>query len=167
LSAFGLSPDQDNLLTLIGLGLAASAVHNAYQRLMEGPPFPTRADVALGTASLNEVLCGVAGPASRKAPLMGILLLAALVAGATRPAASKSIHALRNTSERLSFDFHHRYGYLVDPGTLAPAQGGTPPSRARGAGKPNDGEDCLDGALAYCARITTRQRSSPERAVSA
>lgn len=113
---FGLPPEQDNVLTLLALGLMAGAVHKGYRRLMEGPPFPIGADWALGGAGLSEAAAGVAGPASRKAPMLGTLLLAAMAAGAARPLLRKTLGGLSRGERQVSFDFHRRYGYLVDPG---------------------------------------------------
>ncbi len=113
---FGLPPEQDNVLTLLALGLMAGAVHSGYRKLMEGPPFPTGSDLVLGAAGLSEAAAGVAGPASRKAPMLGALLIGAVVLGAGRPLVRKTLGAVSRGEKELSFDFHRRYGYLVDPG---------------------------------------------------
>lgn len=115
-SVFGLPPEQDNILTLMALGLAAGAVHGGYRRVVEAPGAPSGGDVLIGTASLSEVMSGIAGPSSRKAPMLGTLLLAALLAGAAGPAIRGSLRGLKGETDRVTLDFHRRYGYLVDPG---------------------------------------------------
>src|SRR5947209_8432796 len=82
---FGLPPEQDNVLTLIALSLLASAVHDGYRRVADAPGVPSGGDLLLGGASLSEAMTGIAGPSSRKAPMLGMLLLAALLAGGARP----------------------------------------------------------------------------------
>jgi hypothetical protein len=134
---FGLSPEQDNVLTLLALGLMASAMHDAYRKVMEGPPFPTGADLALGGASASELMLGVAGPPSRKGPLLGALLLGALLAGGARPVLRRSLAGLVGEERKLSFDFHRRYGYLVDPGHWRQRRA---ERRQRGGALPSPGE---------------------------
>jgi hypothetical protein len=113
---FGVDEDQRNLLTLIAVLMMAGAVHDRAHRLLRVPAGPTRGDWILGDGLFQELLCSIAGPTSREPPILGTLLASAVVVGAVRPALVKSADALAGSSRRTSAHFHHRYGYLIDPG---------------------------------------------------
>jgi hypothetical protein len=113
---FAIPKDQENLLTLVVALMLAEAASEKLNRFRSMPGVPSLGDGLLGLGSLREVLCGVAGPASRETPTTAILLMGAVLAGGAGPAVVKSLHGLRSSSHRASVGFHHRYGYLVDPG---------------------------------------------------
>jgi hypothetical protein len=73
-------------------------------------------DLLIGAALLREALWDVAGPASREATPLGVLLIIAFAGGAARRALHRSSHHVGGISHRMTVGFHHRYGYLVDPG---------------------------------------------------
>ncbi len=113
---FGISPDQANAVTVIGLILLAQTAHDKVGRFLRAPGPPSLADGAFLDASLRNALRGVAGPTVADAPGLSTLLALAVLGTAARPVASESLRALKSSSHRLTFGFHHRYGYLVDPG---------------------------------------------------
>ena len=81
---FGVSREQSWQVTLIALALLASAAHDKSDQLLKGPGGPTRSDVMLGAAGLRELLTWIPGPSSRDTPLVGTLVMVALV-GAPGP----------------------------------------------------------------------------------
>jgi hypothetical protein len=113
---FGLSAAEDNLLTFVVAVMAANAVRDNARRLILDGPVPSAADWLFGSGSLRELLCSVAGPAARDTPQLGTLLTIAVVAAGVRPVVAKSLHGIRSSSHRMTVGFHHRYGYLIDPG---------------------------------------------------
>lgn len=82
---FGVSREQSWQVTLIALVLLASAAHDKSDRVLKGPGGPTRSDVMLGAAGVREVLTWIPGPSSRNTPLVGTLVMVALVGALVRP----------------------------------------------------------------------------------
>jgi hypothetical protein len=113
---FGVLPDQDTLLTLVLAMTLAQATHLRAQRWLKEPSIPAGVDGMLAGASVRELLYGVAGTPTRDAPFLGSLLMFAVLAGTAGPVAAKSLRVLRGSSHQMATGFHHRYGYLVDPG---------------------------------------------------
>jgi hypothetical protein len=113
---FGVSSDQANLLTLVAALTLAEAVHEKVERLLSAPSVPSLGDGLLASASLRELLAGVAGPPAHETPLSSTLLMIAVVGGTAGPAGLKSLRAIKASSHRMAVGFHHRYGYIVDPG---------------------------------------------------
>lgn len=113
---FGISPDQANAVTVIGLILLAQSAHENLGRFLIKPRPPGLVDGFVLDASVRNVFRGVAGPTVADAPGLSTLLALAVLGAAARPIANESLRALRSSSQRLTLGFHHRYGYLVDPG---------------------------------------------------
>lgn len=113
---FGLPPGYDDLLTLIGLTLLANAAQNKARRLLAPGAVPAPGDYMFGAVSLREVMSTVAGPALRDTPHLGTLIMLAFVGGTSRVALVRGLRGLRKASHGVAAGFHHRYGYLVDPG---------------------------------------------------
>jgi hypothetical protein len=114
--AFGISPQDANAVTAIGLILAANAAQDRVGRLLRGAAAPTTTDALIAGGSVRALLGVVAGPALDETPGLGTLIAVALAAHAVRPTAARSLHAVRSGSHRTLIGFRHRYGYLVDPG---------------------------------------------------
>ena len=115
---FAVPREEANIATVLALLILAEAVHERARRVLRTPAAPASGDVLLGAASVRESLRGVAGASSRDTPLFGTLLMVAILGGPARRAALKSVQGLRASSHRMNVGFHHRYGYLVDPGHL-------------------------------------------------
>lgn len=113
---FGVSPDQANLVTLIAVMMLAEAAHRKVQRLFSAPSVPSPGDGLVAGASLRELLLGVAGSPARDVPFSGPLLAIAVLGGTVGPTAFKSLRAIGDSSRKMTVGFHHRYGYVVDPG---------------------------------------------------
>jgi hypothetical protein len=113
---FGISPDQANAVTVIGLVLLAETAHDKVGRFLKAQAAPTPGDGLFIAGAVRELLGTIAGPTVRDSAGVSTLVALALVGTGARPAAVKSLHALRSSSHRVSMGFHHRYGYLVDPG---------------------------------------------------
>lgn len=114
--AFGVRPEHVNAVTAVGLLLIADAAHESIGRLLGTAKAPPPSDGLLAAASIRALVGAVVGPAVDETPGLAALIALALVGHAMRPTAAKSLHAVRTGSHRLSVHFHHRYGYLVDPG---------------------------------------------------
>ena len=110
---FGVSRSQSWPVTLIALALLASAAHDKSDQLLKGPGGPTRSDVMLGAAGLRELLTWIPGPSSRDTPLVGTLVMVALVGALVRPGVSRAAHGIRTSSHRARLSFNHRYGHLL------------------------------------------------------
>lgn len=113
----GLSREQANVATLVlaltGLGTA----HESFRRLADGPvAMPSSTALIFGNSSLRELMRSIAGPDAGRTPLFGSLLVLALLGHPARRALAGAVRGARSSSRRMSGDFHHRYGYLVDPG---------------------------------------------------
>ena len=108
---FGVSRDQSWLVTLIALALVAHAAHEKSDQLLRGPGGPTRADVALGAATLRELLAGIAGPSSRDTPLFATVVTVAVVGALVRPGLSRTVHGIRTSAHHVRQSFNHRYGH--------------------------------------------------------
>ncbi|HEX4009555.1 MAG TPA: hypothetical protein VHX62_06090 [Solirubrobacteraceae bacterium] len=113
---FGVSRQQANLVTLVGVSMVAQALQDRATRLLRVTGPPMAMDGALTVAGLRGVLCQVAGVPSADVPGAGALLAMGILGGAFAPTLTRALRGLRADSLRLSTDFHHRYGYLVDPG---------------------------------------------------
>jgi hypothetical protein len=115
---FGVSRDQSWPVTLIALALLASAAHDKWAQALKGPGGPTRSDLVLGAAGLKELLTWISGQSSRDTPLVGSLVMVAVVGALVRPGVSRAAHGIRTSSHRARLSFNHRYGHLL------PATGG-------------------------------------------
>lgn len=113
---FGVPQEQDAMLTAIVVLMLANAARTRARRLTRLPGLPSAGDGMLGVASVREVLGAIAGPSVRDMPGSGTLLTVAFLGAATVPLVRRSLHDVRSSSHRMSVGFHHRYGYLVDPG---------------------------------------------------
>jgi len=115
---FGVSREQSWQVTLIALVLLASTAHDKSDQLLKGLGGPTRSDVVLGAAGLRELLTWISGQSSRDTPLVGTLVMVAIVGALVRPGVSRPAHGIRTSSHRARLSFKHRYGHLL------PATGG-------------------------------------------
>jgi len=115
---FGVSREQSWQVTLIALVLLASTAHDKSDQLLKGLGGPTRSDVVLGAAGLRELLTWISGQSSRDTPLVGTLVMVAIVGALVRPGVSRAAHGIRTSSHRARLSFKHRYGHLL------PATGG-------------------------------------------
>jgi hypothetical protein len=113
---FAVPADQQNLLTLVAILALAQSGSEHLKRMLAGPPLPSAHTSLLATSSVKELLLSVAGPPARDTPNAGMLLAIAIVGGATGPTVFRSLRGARAFSRRAATGFHHRYGYIVDPG---------------------------------------------------
>jgi hypothetical protein len=109
--AFGVSREQSWRVTLIALTLLAGAAHDKSDQLLRDRGGPTRSDVMLGAAALRGLLTWIPGPSSRDTPLVGTLVMVALVGAVVRPGVSRAAHGIGTSSHRARLSFNHRYGH--------------------------------------------------------
>lgn len=107
--AFGVSPEDANAITVIGLALVAGSIHRTLGRVAR-QSVPTRTDSVLAAGTARALLGSIAGPAIDEMPGLGGLIALALVAHAARPTVTRSAHALREGWHRCALAFHERYG---------------------------------------------------------
>jgi hypothetical protein len=113
---FGLSREQADLATLVLSVTLAAHLHEQVGRLSKGPTPPTYTEVMWTNASIGALMRAIAGPAADKTPLFATLVALALLGHPTRRALAGSLRGVRSSSRRMAGGFHHRYGYLIDPG---------------------------------------------------
>lgn len=113
---FGVSRDQANLATLIAVLLVADKTSDRLTRMLRAQETPSMGEGLLFGASLRAGLGAIVGPPARDAPMFGILVSAAVLGTTLGPTVVKSIHGVTTYSHRMALGFHHRYGYVVDPG---------------------------------------------------
>ena len=111
----GIPREQANLATFIGALVALEASQRA---IKTPPPGPTRADALLGVSVAREALRGVVGTPARDAPLIGTLLMIAIVGKPVREAVARGVHGVRGSMQKTNVGFRRRYGYVFDPGHL-------------------------------------------------
>ena len=118
---FGVSRDRSWPVTLIALALVAHAAHEKSDQMLRGPGGPTRSDVALGVATLRELLIAIPRRSSQDTPLVGTLVTLAVVGALVRPGLSRTVNGIRTSSHRARRSFNHRYGHLLPMSTTGRA----------------------------------------------
>lgn len=108
---FAVERNEVNLISLIALLLLAERTQTTGRRI-RSQRGPTMAQNFMGFGIIREALCRVAGPDSRDTPLLSSLLAIAVIGGAAR----SGLHGVRGSGHQADVAFHHRYGYLIDPG---------------------------------------------------
>lgn len=108
---FAVERNQVNLITLVALVIMAERAQTTGRKL-RGQRGPTMAENFMGFGIVREALCHVAGPEARDTPLLSALLAIAVIGGAAR----SGLRGLRGSGHQADVAFHHRYGYLIDPG---------------------------------------------------
>jgi hypothetical protein len=110
---FGISDEEVNVVTLILTGLIVTKAYDQAERLLHAPGGPTRADVALGAATVREAFYDILGPWSRQTPGVAGLLALAVIGARAGPTVRASAHDLRVAGTRLRASFNRRYGYVL------------------------------------------------------
>jgi hypothetical protein len=113
---FGVSDEQANLLSWVILLMLITDAQGHVRRMMEGPPMPPAEDWLFGLGTLEEVVGSIVGPPAQGTPALSGLIALAVVAATVGPTIKRSLRGVRASSHRAATGFHHRYGYLVDPG---------------------------------------------------
>jgi len=98
---FGVSREQANVLTFVLLAGGAEAAYLGARTAVRAPLRVTGADAAMGGAVLRESMFGLAGPASREAPMFGTLLALGLLGGLAAPRMRRAMGTARATEQRL------------------------------------------------------------------
>ena len=105
-----------NLVTVVGASILGRELRARTSRLARRPSPPAIMDGILVAAGVRGILEALAGPQVGEVPGSGTLLALALVGRVIRPAHVRWVERVGTTSQRVATGFHHRYGYLVDPG---------------------------------------------------
>jgi hypothetical protein len=114
-AVFGVRRDQVNLVTLIAAMALADSVHKKTEQLLLGLRSPTRSDAILGVGRVNALGNGIAGPASRKTPLFGMLVGSVLVGSVGAPALGGAAHGIKAAAHEIRLSFNGRYGQPTRP----------------------------------------------------
>lgn len=110
---FGISGPGSGLVTLIMLSLAAETTSREVKRALSAPGTPELGDVALGASVVTESVRFIAGATAGEYPLLGPLVLGALVGHAMRPALRSTVHRARSSVHRAHAGLDHRYGHII------------------------------------------------------
>jgi hypothetical protein len=108
---FAIERKDVNLVSLIALLLMVERAQTTSRKLRSSRG-PTMAEDFMGFGIIREALCRVAGPDARDTPLLSSLLAIAVIGGA----AHSGLRGIRGSGHQADVAFHHRYGYLIDPG---------------------------------------------------
>ena len=117
---FGTSRDDAALVTMIGLATLAHFAHGKAHQAVTGPGGPYLSDTWIAGGVLSEGLHAIAGDSARDTPLLGPLIVGAVIAHSLRPVLRVSLHDLRVAGHQLRVDFDHRYGHLIRPNRRRP-----------------------------------------------
>ena len=107
---FGVRRDQSWAVTLIALGLLLGAAHDGRERLRARRPHPMSGDAVLGAFAADEIMHLLGGPGSRQVRQFAALTALALVAAATGPTVSRSVHGVTASGRRVRAAVRHHYG---------------------------------------------------------
>lgn len=99
---FGVTRDQQFLLTLILLGMAGRAVTARVARIRRMVPHPSASDVLMGNSLLDEAAHMLAGDSTPDTPLVGSLVALALLASGGRPLVHEIQAAARTARAELA-----------------------------------------------------------------
>jgi hypothetical protein len=109
-SAFGITREEADLVSLVLLGMIGHSVHRRWTRFMSGPLFPSAGDSALSVAATRELVQTIAGPASRDTSMFGTLVAVAAAGGVALPIVRRGMRAVEVSVEDVAAAFRHRYG---------------------------------------------------------
>src|SRR4051794_28530750 len=104
--AFGIERDQANVVTVIGLLVAAEFVYDGARRLTGVRLGVSGVDAAIGAVALRDAALGVAGPAGRQIPGFATLAAGAALAGLAAPAVRRASARARAAEHRLRVAEH-------------------------------------------------------------
>jgi hypothetical protein len=117
---FGSKREQANLLTLVAASLVARGMHDrtaTAARVVKPRRLPTPLEAVLLVAGAQGLLEEMLGEtATDEVPGAAALLAVALLGRFLTPVPARMLHRFETLSSQMTTGFHHRYGYLVDPG---------------------------------------------------
>ncbi|MGN6170960.1 MAG: hypothetical protein ACTHQQ_22735 [Solirubrobacteraceae bacterium] len=99
---FGVTRDQQFVLTLILLGMAGRAVATRAAWIRRMMPRPSSSEVLIGNSLLDEAAHALAGDSTRDTPLAGSLVAFALLASTSRPLVHEILVASRSVRAELA-----------------------------------------------------------------
>jgi hypothetical protein len=97
---FGVSREEENLLTFVLALSAASAGYEGARRALHAPLLISSRGAATGAILMREAAVGVAGPGANAIPGFGALMALALVGTLAVPGMRRAIHAAREAEHR-------------------------------------------------------------------
>jgi hypothetical protein len=113
---FGVGRDQSFLVTVVGVGTLALALHERAARMRPVPAVPSLGDAVLAAGVLRASVHGVAGTLNRDTPLFNSLIAIALLGSLARPVLRVSFRDAGAVSRRARVTFDNRYGHLIRRG---------------------------------------------------
>jgi hypothetical protein len=111
----GVDREGSSLVTIVALGLLATAARNAARKLVGVPDSASAADPAIAVAVAREAVRGLGGAALAGAPYFATLVVLAVARSSLRPALGASSRGVRSASHWARTGFDHRYGHLFRP----------------------------------------------------
>jgi hypothetical protein len=112
---FGVSEQDAGLVTIIALALLAHAANRKAHEVLKPIRSIRRGDAWLAEGVLSEGLYRIGGESSREAPVLGSVVLAAVLVNSLRPPLRDALRDVRFRAHRFRLEFDHRYGHLIRP----------------------------------------------------
>jgi hypothetical protein len=106
---FGITPDQANLLTVVLALGAADVAYLGARHAVRAPLGLTKGDATVGAVVVRQGVLGITGPGGQEIPMVGTLMMVALVGGAAVPAVRRLTVRLRAAEGRIRHERIRRY----------------------------------------------------------
>lgn len=110
---FGVSEEQELLVTAIALGTLAGAIHRKLAPVLQGPGRPSMSGTVVGASLARESAHAIVGPWSRDTPLFGTMVTLVVLGTISRPVIKVLYHDVRAAAHTARVDFDRRYGHLI------------------------------------------------------
>jgi hypothetical protein len=115
LALIGISREDSNLVTLVGLGMAGAAGQRAWKKFMEGPPLPALGDTVLAVGTIQGLFSSMAGELARDSPDLLAMIAFSVVTTSVRPVVGRSLRTAHAATHAARMGFDHRYGHIFRP----------------------------------------------------
>jgi hypothetical protein len=113
---FGVTKDKSLLVTVVGIGTLAVALHDKAARMRPAPSAPSLGDTVIAAGVLRASARGIAGAWVKDTPGFNSLIAIALLGSLARPVLRVSFRDMRASSHRARVVFDNRYGHLIRRG---------------------------------------------------
>jgi hypothetical protein len=115
LALVGISREDSNLVTLVGLGMLGAAGQRAWKKFMDGPLLPEFGDTLLAVGGVQGLFSGLAGELARDSPDLLAMIAFSVVATSVRPVVGRSWRTAHAATHAARMGFDHRYGHIFRP----------------------------------------------------
>jgi len=115
LALVGISREDSNLVTLVGVGMLGAAGQRAWKKFMDGPPLPEFGDTLLAVGGIQGLFSSLAGELARDSPDLLAMVAFSVVATSVRPVVGRSWRTAHAATHAARMGFDHRYGHIFRP----------------------------------------------------